>query len=113
MKCFYHLDDDGHAAAAVVINFTKNMNQENYIEVDYVMPIPIEKIEPGEEVWFVDYSFKKNTIHYLEELEQMGCIIHWIDHHESSLKLLKENPEYERFSGLRADGESGALLTYR
>lgn len=113
MKCFYHLDNDGHAAAAIVINRTKNMNQDDYIEVDYVMPIPINKVTPGEEVWFVDYSFKNNTIHYLEELEQMGCVIHWIDHHESSLNLLKEKPEYARFNGIRADGESGALLTYR
>ena len=74
MKCFYHLDDDGHAAAAVVINHTRNMNPDDYIEIDYVTPIPIEKVNPGEEVWFVDYSFKKNTIHYICLLYTSRCV---------------------------------------
>ena len=113
MKCFYHLDDDGHAAAAVVINHTRNMNPDDYIEIDYVTPIPIEKVNPGEEVWFVEKKKKKNTIHYIDELEMMGCKIYWIDHHESSLKLLEESPEYNRLNGIRANGESGALLTFR
>lgn len=43
----------------------------------------------------------------------MGCKIYWIDHHESSLKLLEESPEYNRLNGIRANGESGALLTFR
>ena len=83
MKCFYHNDMDGHAAAAIVAKETKNYKEENFIEIDYVSPIPIEIIEEGETVYFVDYSFDEANLDYLNKMIEKKCNIIWIDHHKT------------------------------
>lgn len=112
MKCFYHNDLDGKCAAAVVSLHTKNRNPSDFIEVDYIMDLPIDKIEAFETVWFVDYSFKEDTKHILEQLIRKSCLIFWIDHHTSSLNLINKYPELNKILGRRQDGISGAALTY-
>lgn len=112
MKCFYHNDLDGRCAGAVVAHFTKNHYAPDYFEVDYVMDLPINKIADGEQVFFVDYSFKENTAHILQELIERGCDVVWIDHHTSSINLEAAYPEFKVIKGTRSDKRSGALLTY-
>lgn len=116
MKLFYHNDLDGRCAGFLVANhyeyeehFEKGVNA---FEVDYVRPINLDTIDPGETVFFVDYSFKDDTKYVLDELVERGCRVVWCDHHTSSLNLCKKHPELNEIEGIRAEGISGAALTY-
>ena len=112
MKCFYHNDLDGRCAGSIVSQYKKNYNKDDFFEVDYVMELPIDTIKNGEEVWFVDYSFKSNTRDILANLIARGCHIIWIDHHTSSINLEKDYLWCKDIEGIRQDGISGAALTY-
>jgi len=112
MKCFYHNDLDGRCAGAIVAQYKNNYNKEDFFEVDYVMELPIDKIVDGEEVWFVDYSFKSSTRNILSGLITKGCNIIWIDHHTSSINLQEDYLWTKDIQGIRKDGISGAALTY-
>lgn len=113
MICFYHNDLDGRSAGAVVAQYRNNYNKEDFFEVDYVMELPLDKIEDYEEVWFVDYSFKESTLWVLDKLVyEKHCHVIWIDHHTSSLNLEKKEKFSETIAGIRHDGISGAALTY-
>lgn len=112
MKCFYHNDLDGRCAGSIVAQYRNNFNKEDFFEVDYTMTLPLDKINDGEEVWFVDYSFKEETKVILLSLQDRGCNVIWIDHHTSSINLQNENPEFKAIKGIRQEGISGAGLTY-
>lgn len=112
MKCFYHNDLDGRCAGSIVAQYRNNYNSKDFFEVDYVMNLPLDKVKDGEEVWFVDYSFKQNTAYVLSELVARGCDVIWIDHHTSSLNLENEFIGMKNIKGIRNDGISGAALTY-
>lgn len=114
MKCFYHNDMDGRCAGSIVAQFENNYNPEDYFEVDYMMDLTplLNKIEEGEKVYFVDYSFKDNTEWVLEKLWNMNCDIVWCDHHTSSLNLEAQTPRLKNIDGIRRDKISGAALTY-
>lgn len=112
MKCFHHNDLDGKCAGAVVSRFTKNYNQEDYFEVDYIKLLPIDKISDNEEVYLVDYSFKEDTVWQLDEILKKTQNVVWCDHHTSSLNLLKQRPELKNIKGLVQDKISGAALIY-
>lgn len=112
MKCFYHYDLDGKCAGSIVAKYEDNYDPSNYFMVDYVQKIPVENISNNEKVYFVDYSFTENTKNVLYELIDKKCDIVWIDHHTSSINLVKSNPELENINGIRLEGISGAALTY-
>jgi len=106
---------DGRCAGSIVAEYEKNYNRDDFFEVDYVTKLPLEKVSKKEKVYFVDYSFKKDTVWILDKLiNEMNCEVIWIDHHTSSLNLQNEK-EYEwvnQIPGLRQDKISGAALTY-
>lgn len=122
MKIFYHNDLDGRCAGNIVIQFYQHLHPNiytdyfekdvNVFEVDYVMDLPLDKVNDEELVFFVDYSFKENTLHVLTELMAKDCQIIWIDHHTSSLNLCEKYPQLKDIEGIRQDGISGAALTY-
>lgn len=121
MKCFYHNDLDGRCAGSIVYRYEMINNEEDFVytkedffEVDYIMDLTpyIEKIEYGEKVYFVDYSFTNKTKWILDLLLSKKCNIIWCDHHKSSLELIKSFPELRYINGIRDDRYSGALLTY-
>lgn len=112
MKCFYHNDLDGRCAGAIVAKFENNYNPEDFIEVDYVTPLPLHKIKDGERVYLVDYSFKKDTLWQLEDIFWRTRDVIWIDHHTSSLNLESEKTWLKTVKGIRQEGISGAGLTY-
>lgn len=112
---FYHHDIDGHAAGNLLVNYARNnnlLNKDNFFEVNYTDPLPIEKITKEDEVWFVDYSFTEQTSHYLFELLEIGCDLTWIDHHKSSIEMIEKHPELKNIKGIRDNNACGALLTY-
>lgn len=112
MKCFYHNDLDGRCAGSIVASYRSNYRTEDFIEVDYNKDIDTDSINNGEEVWFVDYSFTEKTMKVLEELLYKKCDIIWIDHHLSSIELVKRNPILKQIKGIISDKHSGAALTY-
>ena len=112
MKCFYHNDLDGRCAGSIVAHYENNYNKNDYFEVDYIMQLPLDKIKENERVYFVDYSFKKDTVWQLEEILKKTKDVIWIDHHLSSFKLEEELPWTKDIKGIRQDGISGAGLTY-
>ena len=113
MKCFYHNDIDGLSAAAIVARFTNNYCPDDYIEYDYSKPIPVELINSGETVYFVDLSFSVNTVDKLKEiLEEKQCDLIYCDHHTSTMEIMKQFPEYQKIKGIRREGISGAALTW-
>ena len=112
MKCFYHNDLDGRCAGSIVAHYENNYNKNDYFEVDYIMQLPLDKIQENERASFVDYSFKKDTIWQLEEILKKTKDVIWIDHHLSSFKLEEELPWTKDIKGIRQDGISGAGLTY-
>ncbi len=112
MKCFYHNDHDGRCAGAIVAKYENNYNLSDFFEVDYVMKLPLDVIRENETVYFVDYSFKKDTIWQLEKVLEKTRNVIWIDHHTSSLNLEMELPWAKEIEGIRQDKISGAGLTY-
>lgn len=113
MKCFTHIDLDGHCSGAIVAYFTENYNPEDYFYVNYNDPLPLDKVKDGEVVYFTDYSFTEKTLWVLEELQKRGCIIVWCDHHTSSINLQKKHPELYHINGIRSEEHSGAVLTWQ
>jgi len=112
MKCFYHNDMDGRCAGSIVAQYEKNYNKENFFEVDYMMELPIDRIQENETVYLVDYSFKKDTVWQLEKILEITRNVIWIDHHTSSLNLERELSWVKEIEGVRQDKISGAGLTY-
>lgn len=112
MKIFHHNDLDGYASGAVVSIFKDHKEPTDFFEVDYVMTLPLDKVENGEEVWFVDYSFTEKTKYILDTLLEKECKIIWIDHHTSSMEFLEKHSQYNTIEGIRKEKISGAALTY-
>lgn len=116
MKCFYHNDLDGRCAGAIVAHFTKHKHPDDYFEVDYKNPLPVQSVDKCEVVFIVDYSFTEQTINQLEYLiNKLHCQIIWIDHHESSVRL-QNTPQYswlKDIKGKRDTNVCGAALTYK
>lgn len=118
MKCFYHNDMDGHAAGALIrmaLDLTGSDESEyrnDFIECNYGH-IDTDIVDPGEEVYFVDYSFTESTKHVLDDLIYKDCHIIWIDHHDSSIELCKRHSYYDNLPGDRSKDGSGAWLVHR
>lgn len=112
MKCFHHTDLDGYCAGHIVSVFENNQNPEDFIEVNYDDVLPLDKISKGERVYFVDYSFSLNTAKVLDKILKITDDVIWVDHHKSSLELLKARPDFKKVKGLVDASHSGALNTY-
>lgn len=109
MKAFYHLDLDGKASAALVRKYATNFDkyEPEYIEINYGMDFPFEKIRNGECVWIVDYSITPDE---MTELLSITENVIWIDHHKSAIQRYEG---YERnIDGIRYDGIAGCMLTW-
>jgi len=118
MKVFHHNDMDGYSAAHIIKRY-KGLNmsdiKRDFVEVTHDIESDKKKFESvneGEEVWIVDFSFTEPTVENILNLMKKNCKITWIDHHISSVELIKSHPELNRIPGLIKDGISGAALTY-
>lgn len=114
MKCFYHVDHDGHCAAYWVHKrFDKAMDvHKDFIEIDYGYNFKtdvLDKVQREEPVIIVDFSFDPDEMTSLISMVGEKNIT-WIDHHKSAIeKYSNFNTE---IAGIRYDGISGAMLTY-
>jgi oligoribonuclease NrnB/cAMP/cGMP phosphodiesterase (DHH superfamily) len=81
--CYYHKADlDGKCSAAIV---RRKYPECELIGVDYPDRPDFEKIESGDTVFVVDYSFEPNDMY------ELGCQSYelvWIDHHKSAIEKI-------------------------
>ena len=103
MKCYYHNDNDGRCAGAIVYSVYSECEM---IESDYKNPIDIEAISFDEDIYIVDFSF---TPEVMEEVLKKTKNIIWIDHHETAM----EYKYSEELKGARDNSHSGCVLTWK
>lgn len=89
--CFYHDDMDGICSANTVLMARPGTE---CFQVDYEKPFPIDKIQPSDTVYIVDYALQPFS--RMVELNEK-CHLIWIDHHSSTIK------DFEA-SGAKIDG---------
>ena len=106
MLCLHHIDADGWCSGAIV-NKYDNSGVKKFHPMDYKDPLPLDKIEPNELVYIVDFSLQAEQ--WSELLEITKNVI-WIDHHKTAM----ENPEFpHHLKGYRINGIAGAALTWK
>lgn len=111
---FHHNDIDGHASAAQVkAAFPKN--EIRFISCNYTFSLAdyANSINPEDQVFIVDYSFKESTFNELKALMDATDNLVWIDHHLCSLELTERHPELVFVAGMIDTSMSGAALAYR
>lgn len=113
---FHHNDNDGKAAAAVIYRVFHEhyIDIDEFISVDYNKSIPTaDLVKEGDSVFIVDYSFTEATVQNLIDISEKASIVHWFDHHLSSMEVydyVKENNICN--TAIVDTTRSGALITY-
>lgn len=108
MICFYHLDDDGKCAAAIVNKYgIHDSYPDQFFEMNYGFKVPFDKIATDEMVYIVDFSFTPEDMTHLLEIT---ANVVWIDHHVTIIEKYKDFPHH--IDGVRSDAYSGCMLTY-
>lgn len=103
MYCFYHGDHDGEASAAIIRELHPDFQ---FIEINYGQAFPWDKVK-GKKVIMTDFSLQ--PIADMKKLAAM-CDLTWIDHHDSVVKALAEDP-FE-FEGIVETGKAGCIHTW-
>lgn len=117
MKCFYHTDNDGFCAGSLVAIYHQifkpdvDFKESDFIKYNYDGDISFDRLTKGETVYFVDLSFKVSEYEIVKRLMTDYDFV-WLDHHSSSMDLLKAHPELDEIKGIRSTEVSGAYLTY-
>jgi oligoribonuclease NrnB/cAMP/cGMP phosphodiesterase (DHH superfamily) len=123
MKIYHHNDMDGWASLYTVLKYMidgkvfKDNGEYAYSRFFYEVNYESNAcnkfaLAHDETVYIVDYSFTEDTINILKGLLQRGCEVVWIDHHDSTMKLLANHPELRGIKGIRSKSMSGAALCY-
>lgn len=133
---FHHNDADGFTAAAVCIRhilLENHLAGDNYIlikEPEYNELIKtqvfgyhgslldyIDIVDPDDHVYIVDLSFTEDTMDQLvgiwDKVRAGGGEIRWIDHHKSSIELIKAHPELDYIPGCIDSEYCGAYLAQK
>jgi oligoribonuclease NrnB/cAMP/cGMP phosphodiesterase (DHH superfamily) len=109
MKCFYHSDLDGRCAGYWVRRLANKEDgySQEYIQINYNVKFPFDKILSNEIVYIVDFSISPED---MTKLLGITNNVFWIDHHKTAIE------KYDEFNtdinGLRYNGLSGAMLTW-
>ena len=130
-----HNDADGYMAMAnmfeAVIGFDniignpyiKSSKQTAIIDLDdpdlflnlnYPMEFPYEKVPENRIVFITDYSFTEDTIHILYEIAKKSKRVIWTDHHKTSM-WYKSHPAEdidENIIAILYDGSSSTMTTH-
>lgn len=109
MKCFYHSDLDGEAAAATIRLFHGDAIE--LLPINYNQHFPIEDVSPGEGIWIVDFTLQEEGM-WAALMERTEYVV-WIDHHDDAIKRSAADGT-EGLAGLRStEGKSGCELTWQ
>lgn len=116
MKIFHHDDLDGKSGAFICNYFTvDSTNPDIFVMLTHDKEKDkqkLEMVEENERVIIVDYSFGENTIDNLRNILKKTTDVTWIDHHKTSIDLIKNHPEFNKIRGYRVEGYSGVALAY-
>jgi len=104
MKCFYHIDNDGKCAGAIVKMVHPGAEM---FPIDYNISFPMDDIEKDEWVFIVDFSISPEEMKRLREITPNVC---WIDHHLSAIE--KYGDYGDEIDGIRKDGTAGCQLAW-
>lgn len=111
-----HIDNDGHASAAILYNHYMQGKEVKVIPYNYANPDAITSLplQEGDFVYITDISFKENTKHELDYIISKVGIenIIWIDHHQSSIDFIKRCPEYDTIKGVRSNAACATVLAW-
>lgn len=119
MKIFYHFDDDGRCAAAIVYRELRNvfdqMSDNDFIGYGHSGHIDPVEFRKNESVYIVDLALD-NTIYnsvIVPAVEAGAKVIH-IDHHKTTLDNLDsvDSDIMSKITTLYKIGLSGTLLTW-
>ena len=117
MICYHHNDMDGKAAGFCVHKFKPSDIQDtttSYICRTY--NDEFDKHSKNDIVFIVDLSFSESTYQKLLTVCRTARRVIWIDHHKSSIKVIKEHrDELQKIGNLIyfiSDCACGAALTY-
>lgn len=111
MKCLYHNDLDGRAAAFCVhawVGIGDVSTPVTFVPVTYSNNVRDLGIAPGEQVWIVDFSIPPNDMEWLLTVTDD---VTWIDHHKSAIEAYAGFPR--KIKGMRRDGEAGCVLAWK
>lgn len=117
MKCYHHIDMDGKSAGWIVHTRKPNMildNPEDYIMTDYntVMDMHTDR----DDVFIVDICISEGTYPMLLEVCKTARTVTWIDHHVTSVEVIKNHFEelqaIENLTYFVSTCACGAALTY-
>src|SRR5574344_532819 len=99
MKIYHHNDMDGYTSASIIMEtiYRKyNIDKEKLklFCVNYELDV-LDKFNKAHDeiVFIVDYSITESTKYLLLTLLDNNCSIIWIDHHQSSIDFINENPD--------------------
>ena len=106
MKCFYHIDMDGHCAGGIVSRaFSGGVD---FRAINYNQAFPFGDIIEDEPVIIVDFSLQKPGD--FERLLGITSDVLWIDHHKTAIERWKHLESSVK--GIRRDGVAGCELTW-
>jgi hypothetical protein len=102
MKCYFHSADlDGHCSGAIV---KRKYPDCEMIPINYGAKLFRDRIEEGEEVWVVDFSFEPDDMRWLHDHAKLT----WIDHHKTAI----EENDFFHVDGLRRVGDAACELVW-
>ncbi len=93
--CYHHNDLDGRSAGALVHHMCPKTlavdTTDSYIMCDY--DSKFDKHTSLDDVFIVDMSFTEDTYQKLLDVISTARTVHWIDHHQSSVDMIKNHFE--------------------
>ena len=88
-RIYYHKDDfDGQASGAVCADVYSKAMYHLY-PLSYGQEIPVSEIADIDSVLLLDFCPDDPMV--IREMIERSCIFYWIDHHETSRRMYKEN----------------------
>ena len=85
-----------------------------FLNLNYPMEFPYEKVPENRIVFITDYSFTEDTIHILYEIAKKSKRVIWTDHHKTSM-WYKSHPAEEideKIIAILYDGSSSTMTTH-
>ena len=85
-----------------------------FLNLNYPMEFPYEKVPENRIVFITDYSFTEDTIHILYEIAEKSRFVVWTDHHKTSMWFKKQPVEDIHYTiiAILYDGSSSTMTSW-
>ena len=90
-------------------------SEDHYLNINYPLNFPIEKVPEDKIVFITDMSFTENTIDALCAIAKKSKLVVWTDHHKTSMWFLDKMKDYEnsyKIIPILYDGMSSSMTTH-